>query len=167
MKLSVKELCLFSMLGTLMYTSKVLLEFLPNVHLLATFTIAYTLHFRKKALYPIYIYVFILALFNGFSLWVLPHLYLWTILWGCVMLIPTHYSQVKTQIICTILCGLHGFLYGTLYTPAQALLFGLSFKGMITWIIAGLPWDLVHGISNLCVSILITPLTKIFKQIHT
>lgn len=167
MKLSVKESCIFAMLGTLMFTSKLLLEFLPNVHLLGVLTIVYTLIYRKKALYPIYIYVFILALFNGFSLWVLPHLYLWTILWGCVMLIPKHLSQFKIQIICTILCGLHGFLYGTLYAPAQALLFGLSLKGMITWIIAGIPWDIVHGISNLCVSILITPLCKVLKQIHT
>ena len=149
-----------------MYTSKLLLEFLPNVHLLGALTITYTLCYRKKALYPIYIYVFILALFNGFSLWVLPHLYLWTILWGCTMLIPTNLSQAKTQIICTILCGLHGFLYGILYASAQAILFGLSFNGMIAWIMAGLPWDMVHGISNLCVSIVITPLTKILKQLH-
>lgn len=165
MKLSVKESCIFAMLGTLMYTSKMVLEALPNVHILGVLTIVYTLCFRKKALVPIYIYVFILALFNGFSLWVLPHLYLWTLLWGCTMLIPTNLSLPKIQIICTILCGLHGFLYGTLYAPAQAILFGLSFKSMITWIIAGIPWDIVHGISNLCISVLITPLYRALKRL--
>lgn len=163
MKLSVKESCLFAILGTLMYTSKVLLEVLPNVHLLGLLTIVYTLVYRKKALYPIYIYVFLLALFNGFSLWVLPHFYLWTLLWGCTMCIPTHWSTTKIQIVCTILCGCHGFLYGILYAPAQAILFQLSFEGMIAWIISGFPWDLIHGISNVCVSILITPLTKVLK----
>lgn len=166
MKLSVRESCLFAMLGTLMYTSKLLLEFLPNVHLLGVLTIAYTLHFRKKALYPIYIYAFLLALFNGFSLWILPHFYIWTILWGCTMLVPTHLSQTKIQIICTILCGAHGFLYGILYAPAQALLFHLSWDGMIAWIIAGFPWDILHGISNLCVSLLIAPIRKILKLIY-
>ena len=55
MKLSVREITLFGMLGAVMYCSKILMEFLPNIHLLGTLTIAYTLAFRKKALYPIYI----------------------------------------------------------------------------------------------------------------
>ena len=60
MKLSVKEIALFGMLGALMYASKMALEFLPNVHLLGVFTISMTVVFRKKALYPIYVFVFLL-----------------------------------------------------------------------------------------------------------
>ena len=55
MKLTVRELVVYSLLGALMYVSKVALEFLPNVHMLAALTVAYTVCFRKKALYPIYI----------------------------------------------------------------------------------------------------------------
>ena len=42
MKLTVKELCTFSMLGALMYASKLIMELVPNVHLLGVFTIAFT-----------------------------------------------------------------------------------------------------------------------------
>ena len=62
MKLSVKEIALFGMLGALMYASKMALEFLPNVHLLGVFTISMTVVYRKKALYPIYVFVFLLGL---------------------------------------------------------------------------------------------------------
>ena len=47
------------MLGALMYASKVAMEVLPNVHLLGVFVVAMTVVYRKKALYPIYTYVFL------------------------------------------------------------------------------------------------------------
>ena len=60
-------------------------------------------------------------------------------------------------------CAAHGFLFGTLYAPAQAILFGLSFKGTIAWIIAGLPWDFMHGISNFLCGILIMPVVSVLR----
>ena len=124
------------------------MEVLPNVHLLGVFTIAITLVYRRKALYPIYGFVLIQGLFSGFALWWIPYLYLWTVLWGAAMLLlPRDLGRVKPLQV-MLLCAAHGYLYGTLYAPAQALLFGLDWKGMVTWILAGLPWDFVHGTSN-------------------
>ena len=60
-------------------------------------------------------------------------------------------------------CAGHGFLFGTLYAPAQALLFGLDFKGMLAWIVAGLPWDFVHGVSNFFCGVLIVPLISVLR----
>lgn len=88
MKLTVKELCTFSMLGALMYASKLIMELVPNVHLLGVFTIAFTVVYRKKALYPIYVYVLLNGIFCGFATWWIPYLYLWTVLWGVTMLLP-------------------------------------------------------------------------------
>jgi len=62
MKLSTKELAIFSMLGAVMYASKILMDWAPNIHLLGVFTIAFTVVYRKKALYPIYIYVLMLGM---------------------------------------------------------------------------------------------------------
>lgn len=167
MKLSIKELAVFGMLGTLMCISKYVMEFLPNMHLLAVFTVAFTVVFRKKALYPIYIFVFIIGFFSGFSVWWLPYLYIWAVLWGAVMLIPKNINPKIAPFVYIAVCGLHGFLYGTIYAPAQALLFGLNFKGMIAWIIAGLPFDMVHGISNLCLGVLIVPIIKVLNKLKT
>lgn len=164
MKINLKELTLFSLLGAVMYISKILLEFLPNVHLIGVFCVAITVVFRKKALYPIYVFVLLTGLLNGFSLWWIPYLYLWTVLWGAAMLVPSFKNRYAYGLCLAAVCSLHGFLYGTLYAPFQAIMFGLSFKGMITWIIAGLPFDAVHGVSNLILGILILPIVKVLKS---
>ena len=52
-----RETVIFAMLGALMYASKIVMEALPNIHLLGMFTIVFTIVFRKKALIPIYVYV--------------------------------------------------------------------------------------------------------------
>ena len=151
------------MLGALMYASKLVLEVLPNVHLLGVFTVAITVVYRKKALYPIYIYVFLNGFFSGFATWWIPYLYIWTILWGAVMLLPQNMPKKIQPIVYMLVCAAHGFLFGTLYAPAQALLFGLDFNGMVAWIIAGIPWDIVHGISNFFCGVLIVPIASAIR----
>lgn len=166
MKLTVREIVIFSMLGSIMYASKIIMEFIPNVHLLGMFTMTYTLVYRKKALYPIYIYILLNGLFAGFATWWLPYLYIWTVLWGATMLLPKNIPSKMRPFVYMVVCALHGFLFGTLYAPAQALLFGLNFHGMIAWIIAGLPWDMIHGISNFCCGILIVPLASLLRRLE-
>lgn len=163
MKTTTRELAVFAMLGAVMYASKIIMELAPNIHLLGVFTIAYTVVYRKKALYPIYTYVLLNGIFSGFAAWWIPYLYLWTILWGAVMLLPKNMPKKIRPIVYMVVCAAHGFLFGTLYAPAQAILFGMSFQGMIAWIIAGLPWDFIHGVSNFFCGLLIVPLISILR----
>lgn len=144
-----------------MYASKMIMEVAPNVHLLGVFTIAFTVVYRKKALYPIYTYVLLNGIFCGFATWWIPYLYLWAVLWGATMLLPKRIPEKLRPLVYMLLCAAHGFLFGTLYAPAQALLYGLSFQKMIAWIISGLPWDFAHGVSNFFCGILIVPIVKI------
>lgn len=166
MKLSTKEITLFAMLGALMYASKAIMEIAPNVHLLGVLTISYTVVYRKKALYPIYTYVLLNGLLCGFSTWWIPYLYIWTVLWGVVMLLPRKMPKKVKPIVYMAVCAAHGFLFGTLYAPAQAILFGLNFKAMVAWIIAGLPWDCIHGVSNFFCGILIVPIVSILTKME-
>lgn len=164
MKLTIREITIFAMLGAVMYVSKIVMEFLPNVHLLGVFTIAFTVVYRKKALYPIYIYILLLGMFNGFSSWWIPHLYLWTVLWGVVMLLPKNMPKKLRPLIYMLVNAAHGFLYGTLYAPAQAIMFGLNLEKTVAWIVAGLPWDAVHGVSNFVCGLLIVPIISVLRM---
>ncbi len=166
MKLSTRELVLFGMLGALTYASKVIMEAAPNIHLLGVFTIAFTVVYRQKALYPIYTYVFLNGLFSGFSAWWIPYLYLWTVLWGITMLLPKKMPEKIKPIVYMVVNACHGFLYGTLYAPAQAIMFGLSFDAMIAWIIAGFPFDFVHGVSNFFCGLLIVPVIRVLTSVQ-
>lgn len=163
MKPTTREITIFAMLGAVMYASKLLMEVAPNIHLLGVFTIAFTVVYRKKALYPIYIYVILNGTFSGFAAWWVPYLYVWTVLWGVVMLLPEPLPKKLRPFVYMTVCAAHGFLFGTLYAPAQAVLFGMSFQGMVSWIIAGLPFDLIHGVSNFFCGILIVPVISALR----
>lgn len=163
MKLTIREMTVFSMLGAIMYASKVIMEIAPNVHLLGAFIVAFTVVYRKKALYPIYIFIFLTGLFNGFNAWWIPYLYIWTVLWAAVMLLPRKLPKMWQPIVYILVSAAHGFLYGTLYAPAQAVMFGLNFEGTIAWIVAGLPWDAIHGVSNFFCGILIVPIISVLR----
>ncbi len=156
----------FAMLGALMYASKIIMEVAPNVHLLGVFTIAFTVVYRKKALYPIYTYVLLNGILCGFATWWIPYLYLWTVLWGVTMLLSKNVPAKIRPFVYMLLCAAHGFLFGTLYAPAQALLYGLSFQKTVAWIITGLPWDFVHGVSNFFCGILIVPIIKVLTHLE-
>jgi len=166
MKLTIRETAIFGMLGALMYVSKIIMEIAPNVHLLGVFTIAFTVVYRKKALYPIYTYVILNGIFSGFATWWIPYLYLWAVLWAVAMMLPEQMPKKVRPVVYMVVNACHGFLFGTLYAPAQALLYGLSFKGMLAWIVAGLPWDFVHGVSNFICGLLIVPLVHVLRRLE-
>ena len=149
-----------------MFLSKLLLEFLPNVHLLGMFTMLLTVVYRFKALIPIYIYVLLNGVYAGFNLWWIPYLYMWTLLWGATMLIPRKMPKAALAVIYPTVCSLHGFLYGILYSPAQALMFKLSFEQMLVWIGAGALFDVIHGISNFVMGLLVLPLSQILLRLE-
>ena len=166
MKLKTRDIAVFAVLTALMFGSKKIMELMPNVHLLGMFIVSVTVIYRKYALFPIYGYVFLDGLFGGFSSWWLPYLYIWAVLWAFTMLIPKKLPQKIRFPLYIGVSALHGFLYGTLYAPVQALMFGLNFKATVAWIITGLPFDLIHGISNLIVGLLIPPMIIIMQKVR-
>lgn len=163
--ISTFEMVLFPMLGALAFCSKLLMEGLPNIHLLGMFVMLFALVFRVKGLIPLYIFVFLTGLYAGFNIWWIPYLYIWTILWGVTMLLPKNMPKAAQMIVYPIVCALHGLLYGTLYAPAQALFFHLSFKGTLAWIAVGLKWDLVHAAGNFAAGMLVYPLKVVMKKL--
>ncbi len=164
--LTVHEITVFAMLGALMYCSKLLLEWAPNIHLLALFIIAFTRVYRAKALIPIYIFVLLTFVFNGFSPWVMPYLYIWTLLWGAVMLLPKRMKPAVAIPVYIILGALHGLLFGVFCAPSQAVFFGLDYKGTLAWIAAGLYFDILHAIGNLAACTLCVPLIKLLCKLE-
>lgn len=163
--LTVYELVLFAMLGMVMFVSKIVMEFLPNIHLLGMLTMVYTLTFRAKALIPIYIYVFVNGLYAGFAVWWIPYLYVWTILWAVTMLLPRRMPRWLCYIVYPLVCGLHGLAFGVLYAPAQALFFHLSWDMTVAWVLAGLPFDAIHAAGNVLAGLLIVPLAELLQKL--
>ncbi len=156
----------FAMLGSIMFVSKLIMEFLPNLHLLGTLVMVYTLVYRGRALIPIYVYVLLNGLYAGFQPWWIPYLYVWTVLWGMTMLLPKKMSPKLAVPVYALICGFHGLIFGLLYAPAQALMFSLSFKQTVAWFLAGFPWDLLHAAGNCVAGLLILPLSRALKKME-
>ena len=164
-KLSIKEICLFAILGALMFVSKIVLEALPNIHLLGMLTMTYTIVFRKKALIPIYVYVLLNGLYAGFNSWWIPYLYIWTILWGVTMLLPKKMPKAIACVVYPLICALHGLFFGALYAPIQALMFRFAFEQTLAWIAAGLTFDIIHMAGNFALGLLIFPVSATLKKL--
>ena len=164
--LSVREMAIFSMLAALMFCSKVIMDALPNIHLLGMFIMVYTIVFRAKALIPIYLFIFMTGLYGGFGLWWIPYLYLWAILWGVTMLLPRNMPRRVAIPVYMGVCALHGLCFGTLYAPFQAVVFGLDFAKTLAWIAAGLPFDVIHALGNLAAGALIVPLVELLRRLE-
>ena len=166
-KIPIRTLTIFALLAAMMFISRFTMQGILNVHLLGTFIAAITLTYRSRALLPIYLYIFIEGFFAGFGLWWLPYLYIWLPLWGVFMLVGKINIPHKIKVpLYMILSALHGLSFGILYAFTQVFIFGFDFNATITWIIAGLPADVIHAISNFTSGILIIPLHLLLKGLN-
>ena len=162
--LTIREICIFAMLGALMFALKKAMEGIPNIHFNAVLIVVYTIVYRRKALYPIYIYVFLDGVTQGFSQFWVPYLYLWTLLWAAVMLLPKKMPLWVSVIVYGVVCSLHGFLFGTLWAPYQALTYHYNLKQTLAWIATGFPFDCIQGAGNLVSGLtLVVPLSKALR----
>ncbi len=164
--LSIREMAVFAMLGALMFASRIIMAVLPNIHIIGLLIIVCTLTYRSRALIPIYLYVFLEGVLAGFSPWWVPYLYIWTLLWGATMLLPKKMPVWLCSVMYPLLGSLHGLLFGVLYAPAQALLYGLTFEETLAWIAAGLTFDILHMIGNFCAGLFILPLYRVMQRLE-
>ena len=154
------------MLGALIFCSKLLMEWAPNIHFIALFIITFTLVYRQKALVPIYVFVLLTGVYGGFNVWWVPYLYIWLPLWGLALLLPRRAPAWLLTALSMLLGGLHGIAYGILYAPAQALFFKMDFQMTVAWIISGAPFDFLHALGNLAACTLTVPLARLLFRLE-
>ena len=82
------------------------------------------------------------------------------------MLLPKNMPKKIAPLVYMVVCALHGFGFGILYAPAQALMFGLSFEATLAWIASGFPFDMMHGIGNFFCGMLIMPIVSLLRYLE-
>lgn len=165
MRLKLKNIVALALIAALMCVGDFAMEWLPNIHFVGVLIVISTVVYRKYALLSIGVYVLIQGIMCGFSMWWIPYIYVWTILWGAIMLIPQKLSEKVKYVLYIIFCTMHGLLFGILYAPWQVIMFGLDLKGALAWVAAGIYFDLLHGAGNFVLgTLLIYPMTKILRH---
>lgn len=163
--LAVSEMVVLSMLGATMYGSTIALAALPNIHLMGLLITVTTVVYRQKALYPIYIFVMLEGVSMGFGSWWVGYLYVWTVLWGLVMLLPKAMPDKVGMVVYPLVAGLHGLLFGTLMAPPEMIIRGWGWEKGLAWIAAGLPYDITHAAGNVCTGLLAVPLIHLVRRL--
>lgn len=147
--LSIKEICLYSILGALMFVFQVLLASLPNIEVVSLMTIVIAVVFGWKGLYSVFLFVLLEYVIWGIGLWSACYLYVWPMLFAAAMLC----RNMKSPLGWALLGCIFGLLFGALCSLVYFITGGWS--AGVSWWISGIPFDLIHGISNFFVILLL------------
>ena len=158
-KLSVRELCILSLLGALMLALQVVASGLPNIHLTAPIIIIAAVFFGWKSLYAIAVFIMLEGLVWGFGLWWACYWYLWPSLAIPAIIMRRN----RSAFIWAFVAAIHGLLFGLLY--ALAYYFVGGFEMVLAKWISGIPFDLAHCAGNFVLTLLLfEPLYKAFSK---
>jgi energy-coupling factor transport system substrate-specific component len=150
MKIKVRELVLFGMFGSLLSASQIVLSFLPNIEVVTLFIILFSMIYKEKALYIVYIFVIVMGLIYGFGLWWFGYAALWPFL--SILTYRLRKFIEGKYLRLAIYSGVFGLLFGFFYAIPNAIFVGLN-AGIVYWI-AGIQFDIIHGVGNYFIMII-------------
>ncbi len=160
--MKLRELVLAALLGGILFIQQVILSGLPNIHLCAVLIILYTLYFPRLVFLSVGIFILLEGVIYGFGLWWINYLYIWPLL-VCICLL---FKKRKATWFWALLSGLYGFCFGALCSLPYFVIGG-PITAFNYWI-AGIPFDILHGIGNIAVTALLwKPLGAVFRRLNT
>lgn len=154
----IRQIAALALCTALIFGIQVAMAALPNIELVSLLVILYTLHFGRKTLWIIYLFALLEGIFYGFGIWWVMYLYVWTILW----LLVTALRRNRSVLVWAVLASAFGLCYGALCALPYWVSGGWAFA--VAWWISGIPFDIVHCISNfVTVFVLFAPLNRLFQ----
>ena len=160
--LPVRELILYTLLGTVMFALKMSMAGLPNIEPVSLLVIVYTLVFGRRAFWPITLYVALEFLVWGVNLWTVNYLYIW----GLLAVLSHLFRSIDSVLGWAVLSGAFGLCFGLLCAPVYWITGGWTFA--LSWWISGIPFDLLHGIGNFFMALaLFKPCRRILETLKT
>ncbi len=146
---------------------KLFMQGLPNIELTSFLVILFTLRFGRLSLYAIPAFILIEGLIYGFGLWWVMYLYAWPLL----AIVTRVFARHDSAFFWAMVSGVFGLLFGLLCAiPYFFIGFaggGLSqgFTQMLAWWIAGIPFDLIHGVSSFAIMLaLYRPMSNLLAR---
>jgi energy-coupling factor transport system substrate-specific component len=159
LKVSVREMVLFGILGAMTFAAKYVMSFLPNIEPSSLMVMLFAVVFGKKWVYPTYLYVAMEILFYGINLWSINYLYIWAILAIAAYCLRGMQSAFGWAMV----SGVFGLLFGVLCGIVDVFIGGFSYA--VTKWISGIPFDIAHCIGNFAIAlVMFRPLRKLLEQ---
>jgi hypothetical protein len=160
---TVRNIAIMGVMLAIIEAGKHALDFLPNVELVTLFFMLFTKHFGKKTYLVAVAFTLIETAIFGIHNWVIMYLYMWPLLITVVRL-RKHHGEV-THGFCCILAGVFGLFFGALCSIPYWFIGGPSMA--FTWWIAGIPYDIIHCVSNFLIClVLFRPVNSLMARAH-
>lgn len=163
-----RDVATVGLMVALIEVCKLVMQGLPNIEMTSFLIILFTLRFGRLSLYAIPAFILIEGLVYGFGLWWVMYLYAWPLL----ALVTHVFSRVDSAFFWAFISGVFGLLFGLLCAIPY---FFIGFAGgglsqglmqMLSWWIAGIPYDLLHGAGNFALMLaLYQPLSTLLRRI--
>lgn len=154
-----KDIALMGMMLATIEAVKLALGFIPGVELVTLLMILYTLFFEKRMFYLIPAFILVEGVIYGFGIWWFMYAYIWPLL----ILLTYLFRKQQSVWFWSTFSGFFGLFFGALCSITY--LFTSGPMGAFTWWVSGIPTDVMHGISNfiLCM-ILFVPLRNVLQK---
>lgn len=149
-------------MSSILFTLQIARRFLPNIEPISILIVLYTIIFKRRTIYIIYVFVLLEGLFYGFGLWWINYLYVWLVLY----LIAHLFYKIRSPFYWALINGGYGLSFGALCSIPYLFMGGLP--AAFGYWISGLQFDVVHGIANFVLALfLFKPLFIILDNIYT
>ncbi len=159
-RLTIRDLALMGVMTTLLIVSVHALAPLPNVEPVTLLVILFTLFWGKRVGYILAAYLLLEGCLYGFGLWWIMYAYVWPLL----ALLTHLMRRQKSLWFWSLFSGAFGLFFGALCSVPYFFIGGPSMA--FTWWVAGIPYDLVHCVSNaaFCL-VLFLPLNRVLSRL--
>ena len=157
----IRDIATMGMMVAILEVVKFALMFLPNVELVSLMIILFTLLIGKKAFLVVTAFSLVESIIWGFGLWSIGYFYVWPIL----VMLTLFLKKYMNNVVCAIVSGFFGLFFGALF--ALTPIFTSGFEAAVAYWLSGLPFDLIHCISNFFLALVaFRPLKYICLRIY-
>ena len=154
------DIVALAMMVAVIEVLKRVLDFLPNVELVTLLLIVFTIFYGKKIILVAVAFTMVETFYWGVHVWVVMYLYMWPSL---ILIVDLTRKYASKWFYC-ILSAVYGLFFGFFCAVPYIFLGGI--RTAFAWWIAGIPYDVVHCVSNFIVCmVLFSPLCRVMERV--
>ena len=159
----IRRIVWIAAMTAILEVSKFALNAIANVELVTLLFMVFTKQFGwKDTMASAFLFALLESMWWGISIWTVTYFYVWPLL----VIIAWFTRKEESVLIQSCISGVYGLLFGLLCSLTTLVMSGLN--AALAWWIAGIPYDLIHGISNFILCFLLyKPLIRALSHFRT
>ena len=160
MKLTLREVVLYGVLGALTFAAQVVMGPLPNIEPVSLMVMIFGAVFGWRGLYPVYVFVVMEVLYYGLGLWNINYLYIWGVLAVAAILL----RKMQQPLGWAMVSAVFGLCFGALCGIVDIFIGGFGYAAA-KWA-SGIPFDIAHCGGNFVIAlVLFKPLRTLVEKL--